>query len=282
MNKPPSPCSRIPVALTIAGSDSGGGAGIQADLRAFACFGVFGTSVITAVTAQNPREVSHVHAVTAESVRKQLRAVLGAFDVGAAKTGMLLSSELIRTVVKELEAYPRLRLVVDPVMAASSGAKLLRDDAIRTLCVKLLPRAALITPNLPEAEILLGRRLRTARAVTGAASELARRFGCFVLIKGGHNPAAPGTDFGSDGSTVWKFHAAPVEKPFTTHGTGCALSAAIAACLAAGDEPLTAVRNGKAYVLGLIRNSRTVGGRLFAMWPPPRLPLKDVSVTEEA
>lgn len=268
-----------PVALTIAGSDSGGGAGIQADLRAFATLGVFGTSVLTAVTAQNPRAVTDVQAVALRSVRRQLAAVLEAFAVGAAKTGMLFSPGLIRTVVAGLRCAPRLPLVVDPVMVASSGARLLREDAIRTLREELLPRATLITPNLPEAEILVARSLRSPQAVQAAARELAAATGAGVLIKGGHDTASPAVDVFCDGARLWVLRAPPVQDPPTGHGTGCALSAAIAAGLACGCAPLEAIRRAKAYVLGLLRHPVTVGSeQVFALWPAARLPLAEIVV----
>jgi hydroxymethylpyrimidine/phosphomethylpyrimidine kinase len=268
------------VALTIAGSDSGGGAGIQADLRAFAALGVFGTSVLTAVTAQNPRAVSDVHPVSLRSVRCQLQAVLDAFAVGAVKTGMLFSASLIRTVAAALPRGPAAPpLVVDPVMVATSGARLLRDDAVHTLAEVLLPRAALITPNLPEAEILTGRPLRSPQAVRQAAVLLAERCGAAVLIKGGHDTLSPGMDVFCDGLRLFVLRAPVVADPPTAHGTGCALSAAIAAGLARGDAPLHAVCRAKAYVLGLLRHPVRVGpDDLFAMWPAARLPLADIVV----
>ncbi|MEI8078055.1 MAG: hydroxymethylpyrimidine/phosphomethylpyrimidine kinase, partial [bacterium] len=153
-----------PVALTMAGSDSGGGAGIQADLRTFNAFGTHGVCVIAAITAQNPHGVIGVGAVAPRLVRQQLAAVLAAFTVGAAKTGMLFNAAVIRAVVTALAARPELPLVVDPVMVATSGAQLLRDDAMTVLVSRLLPRSILITPNLPEAELLAGRPLRTSQA----------------------------------------------------------------------------------------------------------------------
>lgn len=272
----------LPVALSIAGSDSGGGAGIQADLRAFSAFGVFGTTAITAVTAQNPRGVRDVAPVPPATVAAQLAAVLEAFRVGAAKTGMLFSAEIIRSVAAVLRTHPALPVVADPVMLATSGAKLLRDDAVQSLCGELFPRALLVTPNLPEAAVLAGRALDGAAAVRAAARELAGRFGCRVLVKGGHNAAEPGTDYLADGSRLWRFRSPLVPQPPSTHGTGCSLSAAIAANLAA-DRPLPeAVRLAKAYVLGAIRNGVAVGPDLFAMWPAPRLPLDEIEATEVA
>ncbi len=268
------------VALTIAGSDSGGGAGIQADLRAFAQFGVFGTSVITAVTAQNPAGVRGVHAVDAESVLAQLGAVLDAFDVGAAKTGMMFNAEIIRAVAAGLRACPRrFPLVVDPVMVATSGSRLLRDDAADALCRELLPLAAVITPNLPEAEVLCGHAVRSPQEAADAARELAARFGTPVLLKGGHSAEAPGTDlFCERGGALWRLRSPVVAEPASAHGTGCSLSAAAAACLAKGMSTLEALRHAKAYVYGALCGGVRVGQGTFAMWPAERLPLDEIVV----
>ena len=271
-----------PVALTIAGSDSGGGAGIQADLRAFGYFGVFGTSVITAVTAQNPGGVRGVHAVDPAHVRLQMDAVLEAFQVGGIKTGMLFSAEIIRAVAAGLRAHAaagrRIPVVVDPVMVATSGSRLLREDAAETLCRELLPLAAVITPNLPEAEMLCGRALRTPLAAAAAARELAERFGTAVLLKGGHSRETPGTDLFCDGSSLWRLRSPDLANPASAHGTGCSLSAAAAACLAQGMAPLEALRQAKAYVYGALQSGIRVGPETFAMWSPERLPLADIQV----
>lgn len=269
-----------PVALTIAGSDSGGGAGVQADLRAFGYFDVFGTSVITAMTAQNPRGVRSVQAAEPASVRAQMDAVLEAFAVGAVKTGMLLNAEIIRAVADGLRVLsPRLPLVVDPVMVATSGSRLLRDDAVDALCRELLPLAAVITPNLPEAEVLCGHPVRTPQAARVAAQELAARFGAAVLIKGGHGAETPGTDWFCDrDGTLWQLRSPDVAEPASAHGTGCSLSAATAACLAKGMSPLEALRHAKAYVYGSLCCGVRVGDGTFAMWPPERLPLEEIVV----
>ncbi len=273
-NRPP-----LAVALTVAGSDSGGGAGIQADLRAFTAFGVFGTAALAAVTAQNPRGVTGIAAVPVETVRQQLSAVLEAFTVGAVKTGMLFSADIIRAVATELGARPGLPVVVDPVMIATSGAKLLHDDAVACLCADLLPRAFLVTPNLPETEALTGRSLRTPAEIRAAAMELAGRCGCRVLVKGGHGVLTPGEDILCDGAGFWTFRTPAVANPASTHGTGCSLSAAIAANLALGRDLPDAVRHAKAYVYGALRNARPVGPGTFAMWPAKRLPLDAVEMT---
>jgi hydroxymethylpyrimidine/phosphomethylpyrimidine kinase len=256
----------LPVALTIAGSDSGGGAGIQADLKTFAALGVFGTSAITAITAQNPDGVTAIQGIDPEVVAAQIRAVRGYFPVGAAKTGMLFSSEIIAAVAGALE--PRASnggadtpppLVVDPVMVATSGAKLLNDDAIGALCERILPRAALITPNMGEAGLLAGLAVRTPADQERAARLLYDRFGAPVLVKGGHLVgSAEAIDLLWDGRTLRPFSA-----PFLTgrnpHGTGCTLSAAIAAHLALGRPLLEAVAEGKRYLHRALSESLPAG-----------------------
>jgi hydroxymethylpyrimidine/phosphomethylpyrimidine kinase len=265
-------------ALTVAGSDSGGGAGIQADLQAFSYFGVFGTCAITAVTAQNPAAVTDVAPVPPPSVRAQIDAVVAAFAVGAIKTGMLFSAEIIDAVAEALAAHAGIPLVVDPVMVATSGARLLRPDAVESLGRRLLPAASLTTPNLPEAEILLGRDLRDPDGIPSAARDLAREYGVTVLLKGGHTAGGDAVDVLSDGDSLWELRS-PRVSAATTHGTGCSLSAAIAACLACGDAPLEAARRAKAYVLGRLRACRRVGPRSWGASAPECLPLGEVSVS---
>ncbi len=265
----------IPAALTVAGSDSGAGAGVQADLRAFAFFQVFGTCAITAATAQNPRQVRAVHPVPPSHVRAQMEAVLEAFDIRAAKTGMLVNSEIVDTVVEVLGARPDIPLVVDPVMIATSGVPLLESSGRRALCERLLPRAAVMTPNLPEAEAIGNRRVGGRKEVADAARDLARRFQCLAVIKGGHDPDNPSADTVSDGDRVWVL-TSPQLVPKASHGTGCSLSAAIAAGLAVGLEPLEAVRCAKAYVFGCLQNCRQVGPDLWTMVPPAHLPLDQI------
>jgi hydroxymethylpyrimidine/phosphomethylpyrimidine kinase len=274
-NRPPADIPSRPVALTIAGSDSGGGAGIQADLRAFSFFETFGTTAITAVTAQNPLEVTDVHPIPPETVSRQQKAVFDAFAVAAVKTGMLFSAEIIEAVVAGLGSVPPVPLVVDPVMVATSGAKLLREDAVAAMCERLLPLATVITPNIPETEIICGRPLRTPSSMMAAALELARRYDCTVVVKGGHDPAFPSVDTVACSSGCWKL-SSPVAMAASAHGTGCSLSAAIAACLARGDEPLLAVRKAKAYVFGALCSCVKVGPELFAMSPPLTLPLDSI------
>lgn len=238
--------SDLPVALTIAGSDSGGGAGIQADLLTFAAHGVFGTTAITALTAQNPDGVSAVHPVPAAFVREQAEQVARFFNVGAAKTGMLANAEIIHAVADFFEAHRSIKLVLDPVMIATSGAKLIDDEAIATLRERLIPLATLVTPNLDEAEVLLGEKIawrQNAKTelwdVFETAEMLAEKLGVPVLLKGGHGNGDEVVDAlawpKSMGSMFGQFSNAGSHKRIektNTHGSGCTLSAAIAANLA--------------------------------------------------
>ena len=272
-----SPGEHRPVALTIAGSDSGGGAGIQADLRAFAFFGVHGTTAITAITAQNPREVSGVLPLPPEFVRQQIDAVMAAFTVRVVKTGMLFNIDTIRTVADCLRERTAagLQLVVDPVMVATSGAPLLQDEAVDTLCRELLPQATIITPNLPEAEVLAGRSLEDAEETARAGLELARKYDAIVVIKGGHREGRCAADTVAGLGSVLEL-TAPWVSAATSHGSGCSFSSAAAACLALGDETSLALRRAKAYVLASLRNCIVVGPGTGAMGIPAFLPLDDV------
>jgi hydroxymethylpyrimidine/phosphomethylpyrimidine kinase len=221
--------SSQPVVLTIAGSDSGGNAGIQADLRALHAFGVHGCTALTALTAQNPRGVSGVLAVSPEFLARQLDAVFDAYTVAAIKTGMLATAELIEVAAERLRAHRgRAPCVVDPVMVATSGARLLESTAVAVLKARLLPLATLMTPNLPEVEALLERPIGSLDEAADAARELHGRFGCAVLVKGGHEVVQRATDLLFDGTRLWRLTTPVVAAPLSTHGTGCALSAAIA------------------------------------------------------
>ncbi|NOY80056.1 MAG: bifunctional hydroxymethylpyrimidine kinase/phosphomethylpyrimidine kinase [Kiritimatiellaeota bacterium] len=277
--KTPRPDDRLaslPCALSIAGSDSGGGAGIQADLRAFAWFSVFGLTAITAVTAQNPRQVADVHIVPAANLFEQIEAVFAEFAIGAVKTGMLANAAGVRAATRAVARHESTPLVLDPVMAATSGARLLEADAAEILEAELLPRATIVTPNLPEAEILLGRPLRSPQACVDAARELAERCRGFAMIKGGHSDAVS-VDWVSDGERVWRL-SSPKVSARTTHGTGCALSAAAAACLARGLEPLEALHRAKAYVYGSLKSCRRIGPDIWGLVPPDVLPLSEVVI----
>lgn len=241
--------------LTIAGSDSGGNAGVQADLRAFHAYGIHGCTVFAALTAQNPFGVSAIHAIPADFVGAQLDAVLGTYDIRALKTGMLAEPEVIETVAERLVRHPGIARVVDPVMIATSGAKLVSDAAVETLEERLLPLATLMTPNIPEATALCGRSM----SVRELAKELHGRFGCAVLVKGGHGEGPDSVDVLYDGRDFREFAMPRVEDPVSTHGTGCSLAAALAAELALGHDLDAAVAGAKRYVHEAIRNSYFVG-----------------------
>ena len=247
------------IALTVAGSDSGGGAGIQADLKTFASMGVHGTSAITCVTAQNPSRVLGIQPCRPEMVRRQIEAVFNELRPGAVKTGMLYSAAIIRTVSRALSVHPRIPLVVDPVMIATSGARLIRPSAVRALKRDLFPLATLITPNVPEAGALLGRELKSVEDLRTAARELQRRFGCAVLVKGGHLAGGrEAADILRMGREEWLL-TAPRVRHVHTHGTGCTFSAAIAAGLALGLPLLEAVHRAKHYVTIAIARSGRAG-----------------------
>jgi len=246
----------IPKALTIAGSDSGGGAGIQADLKTFAAFGVYGCSVITAITAQNTRQVISVEPVSPEMVRNQIEAVLGDIRPEVVKTGMLSNTAIIRAVASSLKERSRIPLVLDPVMVSKSGNSLLESDAVATLKDFLFPLADLITPNIPEAEALTGKTLTTDGDLEKAARLLHTMGSRAVLIKGGHRPqlqAEAGAEYSEvvdllyDGQEFHTIRGPWVNTPHT-HGTGCTLSAAIAAGLAQGLELYTAILNARTYL----------------------------------
>jgi len=240
-------------ALTIAGSDSGGGAGIQADLKTFSALGVFGTSVITAITAQNLSGVFAVQAIDPAVVQKQLQAVLEGFPIKAIKTGMLLSAEIIEVIAQTLFNYNEIPLVIDPVFAATSGSKLIRDDAVWHLQEKLFPLAVLVTPNIPEAEILLGEKLENRCDLEQAAKKLFERFNVPVLMKGGHLPDLA-VDILVDAGGLEPF-ASELIRGVNNHGSGCTLASAIAAALAKGESLRQAVKTAKTYITEALKNS---------------------------
>jgi hydroxymethylpyrimidine/phosphomethylpyrimidine kinase len=247
-----------PRALTIAGSDSGGGAGIQADLKTFAALGVYGASVITAITAQNTVEVRAIHEVPVDVVAAQIDAVLDDIGADAAKTGMLSSAAIIEVVVDRLRAHGPLPLVVDPVMVAKSGDRLLREDAVSALRETLLPLATVVTPNAPEASVLAGIDVEDATTAREAARRIHDLGPRFVIVKGGHLAGDRADDIVFDGR---EFHvlSAPRLATAHTHGTGCTFSAAIAAGLAQGHDPLAAARAAKAYLHGAIEHAEPLG-----------------------
>ena len=248
---------RLPVALTIAGSDSGGGAGIQADLKTFAALGVHGACAITAITAQNTVGVTDILELPVAMIRAQVSAVAEDLGVQAAKTGMLFSAAIIEAVAAAIEEHKIPNLVVDPVMVAKGGARLLREDAVEALRSRLLPLAAVLTPNLPEAEVLLGRTVATLEERRAAARDLLRLGPRAVVVKGGHAGGAA-VDVYWDGER-WEELEAERVVTSNTHGSGCAFSAAIAAGLARGLDPLAAVREAKEFISGAIQFSIDVG-----------------------
>jgi hydroxymethylpyrimidine/phosphomethylpyrimidine kinase len=247
------------VALTVAGSDSGGGAGIQADLKTFRARGVFGTSAITCITAQNPTRVSGVHPIPASMVAEQMERVLEAFPVRAAKTGMLYDAPIIEAVAQTFLKHRFKNLVVDPVMVATSGAVLLKPEAIEALTSRLFPLAAVVTPNLAEAEVLSGCRIESVQDLRDAALSLAAKFDVPLLIKGGHLPGCErAVDVLATRTTLHEF-SAPVVRGVQPHGAGCTFSAAIAAELARGANLTGAIRAAKRFITGAIRHSVRLG-----------------------
>lgn len=249
-----------PKILTIAGSDSGGGAGIQADLKTIAAHQCYGLSVIVALTAQNTRGVTAIHNAPPEFVAAQLDAVLSDIGCNAAKTGMLSSPAIIETVARELAVYSVPNLVVDPVMISKSGHKLLQDDAVAALKSRLIPLARVITPNAEEAEVLLSRPVRTVEDAKAAAADLARLGPRAVLVKGGHLAEADAAvDVLWEPSGVRVFTGPRLDARHT-HGTGCTLSAAIAANLGSGLLLTDAVGRAREWLRGAMLNAYEVGG----------------------
>jgi hydroxymethylpyrimidine/phosphomethylpyrimidine kinase len=256
-------------ALTIAGSDSGGGAGIQADLKTFAAHGVFGTSAITAVTAQNTLGVTAFEAVSADLVTAQLEAIMSDLPADAAKTGMLASAAIVEAVAAAAADLEIPLLVVDPVMIAKSGDRLIDEDALEAMRAELLPRAFVVTPNIPEAEALTGLSLQSDGDCREAARRIARLGPSAVIIKGGHLPSNEIVDLFYDRHEFVEFRTARVEGTHT-HGTGCAFSAAITAHLARGVSLRDAIPLAQRYVAGAIRHAPGLGrghGPMEHLWP---------------
>jgi hydroxymethylpyrimidine/phosphomethylpyrimidine kinase len=248
----------MPVALTIAGSDGGGGAGIQADLKTFAALGVHGASAIACLTAQNPKRVWAVESCSPKMLRLQIEAVFEELNPAAVKTGMLFSAENVSVVVRFFK-NKKCPFVVDPILVSTSGAKLLKPAALKILTEKLLPRATLVTPNLSEAEILSGQRISSVEEMRAAAKEIHSHFGCAVLLKGGHlKNSREATDVFFDCKTELLL-SAPFVKGIRTHGTGCTYSAAICAALALGHDLPQAVQIGKRFVTAAILESYRIG-----------------------
>ena len=258
-----------PVALTIAGSDSGGGAGVQADLRTFNAFGVYGASAITGVTSQNPFEVRRIDLLPAAAVRCQIDTVLDKIAVRWAKSGMLGCSAVVETVASAVKER-KLPLVCDPVMVSTSGARLLDPDAVAAVRDKLLPAAKWITPNLPEAELLLDTKIDSLAKCADAAKKLHDLCGASVLLKTGHAGFTAGADdvVCRDGKLYILASERIDVPPLAAHGTGCTLSAALAAGLAAGASWKQALCDAKAFVLGSLAECAVIGKDLSAMYPP--------------
>jgi hydroxymethylpyrimidine/phosphomethylpyrimidine kinase len=246
------------VALTIAGSDSGGGAGIQADLKTFHAFGVFGTSAITAITAQNTLGVRAIQKVEPEIVADQIRAVAEDLKPAAAKTGMLADAPIVEAVAGTLVEVDVRRLVLDPVMVAKSGDSLLQDDAVSALTTVLLPLAEIVTPNLPEAAILAGRSVETVEDMKAAAEVILDKGAQSVLLKGGHLPGDTLVDVFFDGSDWCEWSDSRLDTRHT-HGTGCTLSAAICAGLALGHSRVDAVARARDYTRRAIESAPRLG-----------------------
>jgi len=247
------------IALTIAGSDSSGGAGIQADLKTFAAFGVYGASVITALTAQNTNGVRGIHLVPADFVTAQIDAVFGDLEVKAVKIGMVAQLATIDAIVAGLKRWSPRHIVLDPVMVATSGDRLLAADAVERLRTALIPLASLLTPNLPEAAALLDEEIAASEAAIERQGKRLLELGCrAVLIKGGHGQGAESTDYLFGGNGVIAL-TAPRIATKNTHGTGCSLSSAIAAGLAKGEHMEAAIRNAKAWVSAAIAAADRLG-----------------------
>ncbi|HEX8235787.1 MAG TPA: bifunctional hydroxymethylpyrimidine kinase/phosphomethylpyrimidine kinase [Abditibacteriaceae bacterium] len=258
-------------ALTIAGSDSGGGAGIQADLKTFAARGVYGTCALTAITAQNTLGVSAVLELPTEIIAAQIDAVLNDIGTDSAKTGMLSSVPIIETVAAKLRAWRIENLVVDPVMVAKSGDRLLREEAVQAVREQMLPLALVLTPNLYEAEILLGRAVRTVEEMKDAARDIAAMGACNVVVKGGRRDDQV-IDILFDGRECIEYSTPHIDTR-NTQGTGCTFSAAIASELAKGANVCEAVAAAKTYVTSAMRQAPAIGAghgplQHFPLWQP--------------
>ena len=243
--------------LTIAGSDSSGGAGIQADIKTMTANGVFAMSAVTALTAQNTTGVSAVMTVTPQFLAQQIDAVFEDIRPDSVKIGMVASSELIETIAERLSYYRAENIVVDPVMVSTSGSRLIDENAVETLKNRLLPLAAVVTPNIPEAEVLSGIEIRGEEDMLKAAEAISGRYGCAVLCKGGHSINDANDLLYSNGGCKW-FYGKRINNP-NTHGTGCTLSSAIASNLAKGCDMEQSVERAKEYISGALAAMLTLG-----------------------
>lgn len=244
-------------ALTIAGSDSCGGAGIQADIKTMTMNGVFAMSAVTALTAQNTLGVTGIQESTPEFLALQLDAVFTDIFPDAVKIGMVSSTELIRVIAEKLRQYQARHVVVDPVMVATSGSSLLKSDAVRAMTGELFPLAEVITPNIPEAEVLSGERIQSEADMEKAAAAISKKYGCAVLLKGGHSINDANDVLYQNGNIVW-FRGKRIDNP-NTHGTGCTLSSAIASNLAKGFNLTTSVERAKSYLSGALQAQLNLG-----------------------
>lgn len=263
----------IRCALTIAGSDSGGGAGIQADLKTFAAHGVFGASAITAITAQNTIGVLAVEMLASDLVTAQIEAVASDIQIHATKIGMLGTAAIVEAVAAAIAELDLPLVVVDPVMLAKSGDRLLDDDAVATMKAELLPRAMVVTPNIPEAEALTGLRIASVADAREAAERIHGATGAAVVVKGGHGSGPDVIDLLFDGQAVHEFRTARIYTR-NTHGTGCTFASALAANLALGFPLTEATARAQAYVAGAIRHALAIGhghGPLDHFWRTSRL-----------
>ncbi len=258
---------KIKTALTIAGSDSSGGAGIQADIKTMTCNGVYAMSAITALTAQNTTGVTAIQEVSPDFLKEQIKDVVTDIFPDAVKTGMVSSSALIRVIAESIKEFNLKNIVVDPVMIATSGAKLISDEAIETLEKELLPLSTVITPNIPEAQVLSGSKITSEKQMQDAAKLISKKFSCAVLLKGGHN-LNDANDFLFDGSEGTWFYGKRIDNQ-NTHGTGCTLSSAIASNLAKGFSLPQSVKNAKDYISGALEAMLDLGkgsGPLMHNW----------------
>ncbi len=248
---------KMRTALTVAGSDCSGGAGIQADIKTMTMNGVYAMSAITALTAQNTTGVSSISEVTPDFLAEQLDMIFTDIRPDAVKIGMVSNSELIKTIVERLTFYKAENMVVDPVMVATSGADLMKNEAVITMKECLLPLATLVTPNIPEAEVLTGMKIESEDAMVQAARYIQQTYGCAVLLKGGHSINDANDLLCKDGEVRW-FYGERIDNP-NTHGTGCTLSSAIAANLAKGFDLAESVRRAKAYISGALSAQLDLG-----------------------
>ena len=248
---------KMKTALTIAGSDCSGGAGIQADLKTMTMNGVYAMSAITALTAQNTTGVRAIREVTPEFLEQQLDAIFEDIYPDAVKIGMVSSSELICVIADRLRCHKAKNVVVDPVMVATSGSSLMKTDAVQTLAEKLLPAAALVTPNIPEAQVLSGKTIESKEDMLSAAKFIGDTYGCAVLLKGGHSINDANDLLYADGEMVW-FEGKRINNP-NTHGTGCTLSSAIASNLAKGFDLAMSVKRAKDYISDALNAQLNLG-----------------------